>query len=191
MFRKIVGPIVKLLLLILFRIEIINKERLRNAVGLVICANHTSIWDGLLIWYYSNSNTRIMAKAESFKPKLWGDFMKAGGVFPVKREENDTEAMKFAIKSLKTGLNIAMFPEGTRNAKDKGLEPKTGAMYFATATNSPILLVYISKIKIFHKVKVIIGEKVKYEKPKKSNDKNYLSEYTNDLMEKIYTLDKK
>jgi 1-acyl-sn-glycerol-3-phosphate acyltransferase len=83
-----------------------------------------------------------MAKSELYWPPLkW--FLAAGGAFPVRRGERDTEAMETAIGLVRAGHGVAMFPEGTR--RRKGLvkkyeaRPHTGAARIAIEAGVPLV----------------------------------------------------
>ena len=75
------------------------------------------------------------------------------------RGKADVGAIKQAMKFLKGGEKVLLFPEGTR-IKDGGAgEAKTGAAMLAVRCGVPILPVYISeKKKWFGRTPVIIGE---------------------------------
>ena len=104
----------------------------------MLAANHTSNFDpwplGWPLW--PERQLYFMAKAELFNPIL-GPPLRAGGAFPVRRGEQDIEAMEASVKLCREGKIVAMFPEGTRRSKGivKKFEhrPRTGAARIALA----------------------------------------------------------
>ena len=100
-----------------------------------------------------------MAKAELIRVPVIGWRLSKAGVFGVDRGKADVGAIKQAMKFLKGGEKVLLFPEGTR-IKDGGAgEAKTGAAMLAVRCGVPILPVYISeKKKWFGRTPVIIGE---------------------------------
>jgi len=67
-------------------------------------------------------------------------------------------AVKEAMRVLRNGERLMMFPEGTRVKEGDVSQIHTGAALFATRTNVPLLPVYISpKKRLFHKTLVVFG----------------------------------
>ena len=70
-------------------------------------------------------------------------FLTSGGAFPVRRGERDPEAFRTAVRLVREGGVVAMFPEGTRRAK--GLrkkhvaQPHPGAARIALAAGVPLV----------------------------------------------------
>jgi 1-acyl-sn-glycerol-3-phosphate acyltransferase len=112
--------------------------------GFVLAANHTSNFDpwplGMPLW--PGRQLRFMAKSELFNPVLT-PILRAGGAFKVRRGEGDVEAVRTAVKLVKEGEIVVMFPEGTR--RRKGLRKKhvarahTGAARIALGARSPLV----------------------------------------------------
>src|SRR4051812_46171993 len=82
----------------LFRLEVHGLENLPDEGGFVIAANHTSNFDpwplGFPLW--PKRQLHFMGKVELFNPIL-GPLLRAGGAFPVRRGEGDTEAIDTAV----------------------------------------------------------------------------------------------
>ena len=83
--------------------------------GVLLCANHSSNWDPLILATRLPVNYRlhIMAKEELFKNPVLGWIIRKLGAFPVSRGNNDIQSVKTAIQSIKSGDNLLIFPEGT------------------------------------------------------------------------------
>jgi len=135
-----------------------------------------------------------MAKAEFMRVPVLGWLLKKAGVFAVDRGKSDIGAIKTAIKYLKSGENVLLFPEGTRikNGVDKNgneSEAKTGAAMLAVRTGVPIVPVYIPpKKKWFRFTDIIFGEPYY---PQVEGRKGTAEEYkaiAEDLMARIYSL---
>ena len=117
--------------------------------GFVLAANHTSNFDpwplGLPLW--PRRQLRFMAKIELFNPVL-APILNAGGAFPVRRGEGDREALETAVRLVRDGEIVVMFPEGTRQRKGlrKKFEarPHTGAARIALAAKAPLVPAAIS-----------------------------------------------
>ena len=145
----------------LFRpIRVVGYENI-PAGPAVICPNHTTAGDPFYVvfafgWKYP---MRAMAKVQIMRVPFIGWLLSKAGVFGVDRGNADLKAVKTALRVLKEGDKLLMFPEGTRVHEGESVEAKTGAALFATRTGTPLLPVYIqSKKKLFRRNTVVIGE---------------------------------
>lgn len=154
----------------------------------IICANHSYIFDPVLIAYAFGSKHQIffMAKAELFKVPILSSLLKSLGVFPVQRGASDISSIRTAIRHLKDGEMIMLFPEGTRVDEGSRVEAKKGAVRIATKLDVPILPIYLTRgKKAFRVTDIVIGEPYKLVPPE---NKDY-SKLSDELMEKIYALE--
>lgn len=133
-----------------------------------------------------------MAKEELFKIPLLGGIIRQLGAFPVKRGKGDIESIKTAIKLVRDGHILGIFPEGTRTAK-KGagtVKAKAGAALIAVKAEAPVIPVAIKgSYKLFSKVKIIFGKPYRLDtagetKPSGSD----LTDMSQDIMDRIYNL---
>lgn len=145
---------------IMYRVKIKGRENIPPG-GAVLCGNHSSNFDPIFMAYAFKSTTQIhyMAKAELFKVPILGRILRAIGIFPVERGKQDVSAIKTAMKHLKNGEKLGIFPEGHRIKDENNTDAKTGAVLLATRTSMPIVPVYIAREKKWYRrVPVIIGE---------------------------------
>lgn len=133
----------------------------------IICSNHLSNYDPVILGASLDRDLKFMAKAELFKNPLLRGIITAFGAFPVNRGKGDSEAVKRAIEIVKNGDALTMFPEGKRNKA--GGEParfKSGAVLFAYKTRAPILPVAIivkGRVRPFKRIVVAIGKPITYD----------------------------
>ena len=133
----------------LYRLRAEGQENLPEEGGFVLAANHLSNFDpwplGVPLW--PKRFLRFMAKSELYWWPL-GPLITAGGGFPVRRGERDTEAMDKAVELVREGHIVAMFPHGTRQRKGllKRHQPKahTGAARIALESGAPLVPAAIS-----------------------------------------------
>lgn len=157
--RKIFAPILS----IFWKIEVRGKENIPNEGKVILCSNHISNMDPILLDMVFKRQIFFMAKEELFKNKLFGSFIKKLGAFPVKRGKGDICALNLAKKTLENGNILGIFIEGTRSKTGELLKPKPGAVILANETKSKILPVCIkpvsgTSVKMFKKVIINIGE---------------------------------
>lgn len=164
MFYKVLVGIIRVLMRLVFRINVIGKENMPKDGGAIIASNHRSNWDPVVVAITTPRKLTFMAKAELFKNKLIADVLKAIGAFPIKRGSGDVGAIKAAITILKNEDAMLIFPEGTRVTDESKSEAKPGAVMLAIRAKVPVVPVYTSgKYRWFSKVTVTFGKPVYYE----------------------------
>lgn len=168
----------------------VHRERLPEG-GAILCPNHTTLNDPLMVVFALGLKTRpqVMAKAEFMRVPVIGWLLSKAGVFAVDRGKADVTAVKRALKCLKDGDKLLMFPEGTRSKDGEMGEAKTGAAMFAIRTGVPIVPMYIpAEKKWFRRTPVVFGEPFYPQiEGKKGTPEDY-ERVADELMERIATL---
>lgn len=163
-----------------FRIKTYGKENIPNKKGVVLCCNHTSLSDIILLGITCNRQIYFMAKKELFDIPVLKHFFRALGGFPVDRKSSDKGAINHAFNICEEGKILGIFPEGTRNRDGAPKKAKAGAAMIALKTKADILPVsiYRSNVKVhpFQKATVRYGEVIKYEE--------YAADFKEDEMSK-------
>lgn len=154
----IIRPFVR----ILYRLKVYGLENIPKSGGYIICPNHTSNADPVLLAITFPRQIYFMAKEELFKNKILGKLFKMVGAFPVERGKRDASAINTAEKVLNKGEQLGLFIEGTRSKVGDFLRPKTGCAMIAYKTKVPILPVCITganefKVNAFKKNVITIG----------------------------------
>ena len=168
----------------------IGKENKPQGAALV-CANHQSNLDPALLAaaFGMKTQLRFMAKKELFGIPVFKHWLNAMGAFPIDRKESDIAAIRTAMKYLKSGEMVMMFPEGTRVLPEDAVAAKTGAVRIAGKLKVPILPVYIeSTHKLFHFSRLYIGRPYT---PAAAHTKVDYERLSEELMDKIYALEPK
>lgn len=161
MFR-IVYWLVYIVLYPIYRFHFYGREHIPEGACL-ICGNHTSMLDPILLVLALGpaGNYSAMSKAELFQNPLLAALLRWLNAFPVHREKNDIAAIKTALKALKDGRKLIIFPEGTRVKEGEATTAKHGAAMLALRAAAPLLPVYISdEKKTFRKIRVVFGEPI-------------------------------
>ena len=146
------------------------------AGGAVLCANHARNSDPFYIVYSFHRKDKIwiMAKEEIQHWPVAGALLKwLGFVIWVKRGKSDVGAVKAALRALKGGEKLLIFPEGTRH--DEIGEGKTGAAMMAIR-------------KLFRPTRVYIGQPYQpFTEDRRANAEDYRAA-TEVMMDKIKAL---
>lgn len=192
--REILRVIVKYSIIVIntffYRIKVVGRENIPKEGAFILCGNHRSYLDAPLIVTNCKRKVRFMAKEELRKNVITRLAVYIFNAIYVKREAKDVGAMKEALKTLKNGEGIGIFPEGTRNGMAKGVEAKKGVSYFALNSDATIIPVGIKgELKLFHKINITFGAPIdvsEYRKDRKN--KENMEKVTDIIMEKIVEL---
>lgn len=141
-------------------------ERLPKG-GALLCPNHSSNWDPVLVALRLPVNYRlhVMAKEELFRFRPFGWLLRKLGAFPVSRGDSDIHAVKTAIQVLKAGDNLLIFPEGTVVRGGVGYidglpaHAKGGVAMIGVRTGAALVPVFVDGEKRpFRRTRIIFGE---------------------------------
>lgn len=132
----------KILLAVFFklfcRIKFIDQQKIPTTGGLIVASNHVSYYDPFAVGSGLNRKIRWMAKKELFEEKLVGFLISIMAAFPVERGKGDLKAVKQAVKFLKSGEIIGIFPEGTRSVDGTVGEPQQGLGLISVMSGAPV-----------------------------------------------------
>ena len=112
---------------------------------LYVC-NHYRIWDPIYIARTTSEGIHILAKREVMENWFMKPICKKIRCISVNRDGNDVRAMMNALKCLKNGEKVSLFPEGTRNKTQAEMLPfKPGAAAMAIKAKVPVVPAAIYK----------------------------------------------
>jgi 1-acyl-sn-glycerol-3-phosphate acyltransferase len=102
------------------RLQVTGAEHVPPGGGVLLAANHVSIFDTLLIPWVNIAKVRLEvvwapAKAELFDIPVINHIIASWGAFPVQRGGRDVRAMRRLIELMRRE-KVMLFPEGTRSA---------------------------------------------------------------------------
>jgi len=157
---------------IVYRVEVINEKKFSDipAGGLVLCCNHVSSLDPIVLCCFFPRPVYFMAKIELFKNRFVRGILLFVNSFPVNRKGVGRNSIAKAAEVLKAGSVFGIFPEGTRSSNGEIGETRRGVGLVAYLGNVPILPVAIynsekvpnentaSKKYRFLKIKIIYGD---------------------------------
>lgn len=143
---------------IIFRIEVKGLENIPKTGSAILCANHISNWDPVLLQAFIKRHIYFMSKEELFRVFFVGWLLKKLGAIPVKRTGSDLTAIKLSFKTVNGGEMLGIFPTGQREKVKGEGEVKSGVGLIAGKTKAPVIPIHISaSFKPFSKVVLNIG----------------------------------
>lgn len=124
------------------KFRLTGTEHVPASGGVVLASNHVSYLDfifaGLAPWESRRRLTRFMAKDGVFEHKVSGPLMRGMRHIPVDRDAG-AASFRAALKALKAGEIVGVFPEATISRSFTVKEIKSGAVRMAAAAKAPIL----------------------------------------------------
>ncbi len=127
------------------RLETASEIVLDRSARYVFMANHQSLFDIPALLITTPVETRFLAKRSLFQIPFFGWALKAGGFVSIDRtsRERAQSAFTSALRQLRSGASILVFPEGTRSLDGRLLPFKRGGLLLALRSGLPIVPVGI------------------------------------------------
>jgi 1-acyl-sn-glycerol-3-phosphate acyltransferase len=124
-----------------FRFDVRGQEHVPATGGAIICSNHVSFFDFTYLGLAAipqHRLVRFMAKSAVFTNRVAGPFMRAMHHIPVDRTAG-AAAFDAAVRALKDGQVVGVFPEATISTSFTVKDLKAGAARMAVEAGVPIL----------------------------------------------------
>ena len=130
-------PVAARLLRRRWRIAVHRPEHVPTSGGVILAANHVGILDGPLLATYAPRPVHALTKREMFDGRL-GRALRATGQIPLDRFAADPGALRTALRVIRDGGVVGIFPEGTRSSGELD-RFHHGAAYLALVTGAPVV----------------------------------------------------
>ncbi|NLN07690.1 MAG: 1-acyl-sn-glycerol-3-phosphate acyltransferase [Firmicutes bacterium] len=163
MFYRFVRRLFLLIFSVFFRWQVKGRENIPSEGPFILCANHISWMDPILLGCLTGRVVRFMAKEELFQRPLSRIVVKGLHAFPVKRQAADRRAIKTALSILVSGQGVGIFPEGTRSKTKELLPPLPGVGFLAVKSEAPVVPVAIcGPYRLLRPLRVVIGKQLTF-----------------------------
>jgi 1-acyl-sn-glycerol-3-phosphate acyltransferase len=122
-------------------VTVVGGENLRVTGPAVFVANHISYMDTPVIFAKLPMQFRILAREGLFKIPFMGWHLKRSGQVPVAVGDaySSMRSMSAAVKVLRGGMPVMIFPEGGRSESGKVEAFMSGPAYLGIRTGAPII----------------------------------------------------
>ncbi len=177
----IVRNFLKLFFIMLMGFRVYGKEKVPKKGAFILASNHVSHLDPPALASASPRPLYFMARHTLFNNRAFGWLIGSCNSFPVRRGEGDMGAMKKAVRLLKNGKPLLIFPEGTRSGTPEMSEAQPGIGYLSMLSGAPILPAYVKGTETAlpkgarsikpNRVSVYFGNMIKPEKLKLASDR--------------------
>jgi 1-acyl-sn-glycerol-3-phosphate acyltransferase len=132
-----------LIIKLCIKANIRGMENLPREGPLILAGNHLNLGDPPILTAISPRRIIWMGKQELFDIPLFGILYHFFGCIPVRRFQADLKALRRSQDTLKRGLALGMFPEGTRSGESGLGKPEPGTAFLAMRTDALIVPVAI------------------------------------------------
>lgn len=126
MFYSIVRWIFFFIARLFFKFKVFGGENIPKEGGIIIASNHISYLDIPFLGCGICRRVDFVGKSELFRNRVVGYIFKRLGAFPIRRGSTDRGAISEAVKRVREGRVIVIYPEGTRSKDGKLSDPKRG-----------------------------------------------------------------
>jgi 1-acyl-sn-glycerol-3-phosphate acyltransferase len=140
-YRFVIRAVLVLFRLFGFRFEVRGAEHVPAVGGAIISSNHVSFFDFMFLGLPAlpqHRLVRFMAKSAVFDHWFAGPFMRAMQHIPVDRKAG-ARAFESAVRALKDGEVVGVFPEATISTSFTVKELKAGVARMAVDAGVPII----------------------------------------------------
>lgn len=178
------------LLTLVWRFHSTGSEHIPRTGPLIVAANHRSYFDPVVLGVGMRRPLTYLAKKELFAIPVLGPVITWLGAYPLDRRAGGLAAMRAALRVLKEGRCVGIFPEGTRNLRGDAAE-KGGAALLASLTGAPVVpaaIVGTEAVKRLHPIRLVYGEPMQIPRRRKA-DGDDLAKWTAEIMQRIRALE--
>jgi len=109
MFYRFARALLIPVFLLFYNYRITGRENIPKDGAYIVCANHVSAVDPILVGISIPKRMYFMAKVELFRNRLLRALMNGLGAFPIKRGEADIKSIKTSLKLLNSGKSLLFF----------------------------------------------------------------------------------
>ncbi len=189
-FYRVARGICKLVCLTLWRFRAVGTENLPRSGPVIVACNHISYLDPVALGVGAPRMLTYLAKKQLFDIPVLGLLIRGCGAYPLDRDAGGVAAVRAALRVLKAGHCIGIFPEGTRNTRGTAAE-KGGAALLAALSGAavvPAAVVGTKDAKRFAQIRVAYGAPLTIVRNRKA-DEDDLEKWTTEIMRRIRELE--
>jgi len=139
MLYAIARVVCRTLFQLLFHAHTRGEKNIPGKGPVLIAPNHVSFLDPVAVGTATRRRLHYMARDDLFTIPILGWLIKNLNTFPVKKDRADPRAIKEALRVLKKGEALLVFPEGTRSPDGRLLPGELGIGMLAWHSRATII----------------------------------------------------
>lgn len=123
------------------KVEMRGMDKIDPNGTYIFMSNHVSNLDGAILGARIPRRTSILAKKELWRLPIIGWTFTLASIVPVERDNREAavQSVKRAGEVMRQGINMMVYPEGTRSLDGRLLPFKKGPFHLAMETGFPIV----------------------------------------------------
>jgi 1-acyl-sn-glycerol-3-phosphate acyltransferase len=127
------------------RVKIVGLDQIDQSGTYIFMSNHVSNLDPPILCPLIPRRTSILAKKVIWRIPILGRALTLAEIVPVDRENRESaiQSVRRAGEVMHHGINVTLFPEGTRSRDGRLLPFKKGPFHLAAETGVPIVPITI------------------------------------------------
>ena len=171
--------------------KVSGRENLPEEGGFVLCINHFSNHDPLYVsaCIPRERAVHFLAKKQLFDNKFMRPIVTGLGAIPVDRGNADLAAVRSALRVVKDGNVLGIFPQGTRSLDNSPTPMLNGASMIALRAGVPVIPAYVDgPYRLFRRTAVRFGPAVDLSAFGRRCDSATLTEVTHQIESAIWGL---
>jgi len=179
----------------LYKVEVVGLDNIPLTGPVVLTCNHISNFDPPLVGGFVGlkRDPIYIIKKEILKVPVVGKVLTSFGFIAIDRQRKggDLHALKSALKVIKEGKALFIFPEGTRSKTGKPLKPKAGIGFLLWHCNAPVVPIRVfntEKMPFTRNLKIVIGKPFMLEKQEGKEPKEQFRDFADKVMQEIIKL---
>lgn len=123
----------------LFRVRVVGREHVPATGGGLVCANHQSYFDPVILGLSVDRRLNYMARDTLFKNPAFKWLIEFMDAIPIDRDGRSLAGLKETLRRLKEEELVLIFPEGTRTRDGELLPLKAGFCSVARRSQTPLI----------------------------------------------------
>lgn len=171
---------------VLFRMRWTGSENFPRAGGALICSNHQSFFDPVLVGLTCDRRMNYLARDTLFKNPILAPLIRYLDAIPIDREGGGLAGLKETLRRLKAGEQVLIFPEGTRSRDGEIASLKPGFCSVTRRSKVPLVPVGLdgayqawprtAKLPRLGRIAVVVGKPIAPERIAQLSDEEVVAE---------------
>jgi len=129
----------RIIFLLAFRFRCLGRQHLPEDGGALICANHQSFLDPVLVGTTCDRRLNYIARKTLFRFGAFARLISFWDAIPIDQEGSGLGGIKESLKRLRRGELVLIFPEGSRTEDGEVAEFKPGFCSLARRGRVPVV----------------------------------------------------
>ncbi|HSG06660.1 MAG TPA: lysophospholipid acyltransferase family protein, partial [Nitrospiria bacterium] len=170
MLYSIARIFVSILVRPLLRLRVFGAEKIPPTGALIFAPNHVSYLDIPVLGVAQKRHLHFIGKSSLFRSRLSGWLYRSLGGIPLQNNHSPGGGLKEAVRRLKDGACVVLYPEGRRSLTGDLQKPQPGLGMLSALSGAPVIPVFIDgtekvlpvgkALPRLHRVSVYIGEPI-------------------------------